>query len=146
MLWILSQNYQGFPWSKGPKLSWISNDVDIIFLVETWEHKESKVPNIDGFKLCSTLNKQSSHRDIGGIACNNKKNISPDARIYKNDPYNQYSWIEITKIYDKNTYIAICYFPPSILTSIRERIQIKIVLTMAQRMIFLTEGMKVISF
>lgn len=49
---------------------------------------------------------------FGVIACYIKKNISPHARIYKNDPYNQYSWIEITDIYDKNTYIAICYSPP----------------------------------
>jgi exonuclease III len=112
MLRILSWNCRGFPWNKGPKLSWISNDVDIILLVETWEHEESKVPNIDGFTLWSTWNKRSSRRGIGGIACYIKKNISPHARIYKNDPYNQYSWIEITDINNKKTYIAICYFPP----------------------------------
>ena len=43
--------------NKGPKLSWISNEVDIILLVETWEHQESKVPNIDGFM--SIWNKRS---------------------------------------------------------------------------------------
>ena len=53
MLWILSWNCRGFPWNKGPKLSWISNEVDIILLVETWEHQESKVPNIDDFVLWS---------------------------------------------------------------------------------------------
>jgi len=98
------------------------NDVDIILLVETSEHKESKVPYIDLFTLWSTCNKRSSRRGIGGIAYYIKKNISPHARIYKNDPYNQYSWIEITDIYDKKTYIEICYFPPSILTSIRKTI------------------------
>ena len=45
MLQILSWNCWGFPWNKGPKISWISNDLDIIFLVETWEHEESEVPN-----------------------------------------------------------------------------------------------------
>ena len=112
MLRILSWNCRGFPWNKGPKLSWISNDFDIILLVETWEHEESKVPNIDGFALLYTWNKRSSRRGIGGIACYIKKNISPHARFYKNNPYNQYSWIEITDINDKKTYIAICYFPP----------------------------------
>ena len=53
--------------------------------------------------------KRSSRRGIGGIACYIKKNISPHARIYNNDPYNQYSWIEIIDIYDKKTYIVICY-------------------------------------
>lgn len=47
-----------------------------------------------------------------GIACYIKNNISPHARIYKNDPHDQYSWIEIIDIYDKNTYIEICYYPP----------------------------------
>ena len=112
MLQIFSWNCRGFPWNKGPKLSWISNDVDIILLVETWEHEESKVPNIDGFTLWSTSNKQSSHRGIGGIACYIKKNISPYVRLYKSDPYNQFSWIEIRDINNKKSYIAICYFPP----------------------------------
>ena len=112
MLRILSWNCRGFPWNKGPKLSWISNDVDIILLVETWEHEESKVPNIDGFTLWSTWNKRSSRRGIGGIACYINKNISPHVRIYKNDPHNQYSWIEIKDINNKKSYIAICYFPP----------------------------------
>ena len=57
-------------------------------------------------------NKRSSRRGIGGLACYIKKNIFPHARIYKNDPYNQYSWIEITDINDKNTYIEIYYFSP----------------------------------
>jgi len=83
MLKILSWNYQGFPWNKGPKLSWISNDVDIILLFETWEHEESKVPNINGFMLWSTRKKRASRRGIMGIASYIKKNISPHARIYK---------------------------------------------------------------
>jgi len=29
-------------------LSWIVSEIDIIFLVETREHDESKVPDIDG--------------------------------------------------------------------------------------------------
>ena len=112
MLRILSWNCRGFPWNKGPKLSWISNEVDIIFLVETWEHAESRVPNIDGFVLWSIWNKRSSRRGIGGIACYIKKNISPHARLYKKDPHNQYMWIEITDINNRKTYIAICYFAP----------------------------------
>ena len=112
MLQILSWNCRGFPWNKDPKLSWILDDVDIILLVETWEHEESKVPNIDGFTLWSTWNKRSSRRGIGGIACYIKKNISPHVRIYKNDLHNQYSWIEIKDINNKKSYISICYFPP----------------------------------
>ena len=41
-LLIFSWNCQGFPWRKGPKLSWI-HEIGIILLVETWEHEESKV-------------------------------------------------------------------------------------------------------
>jgi len=32
-------------------LSWISSVIDLILLVETWEHEESTVPHIDGFIL-----------------------------------------------------------------------------------------------
>ena len=110
MLRILSWNLWGFPWNKGPKLIWISKEVDIILLVETWEHEESKIPNIDGFVLWSIWNKQSYRRGIGGIACYTRKNITPNARLYKKDPCNQYIWIDISGINDKKTYIAICYF------------------------------------
>ena len=111
MLWILSWNCRGFPWNKGPKLSWISNEVDIILLVETWEHEEYTVPDIDGFVLCSIWNKRSYHRGIGGIACYIRKNISPHDRHYKKYPYNQYIWIDITDINDKknlHSYMLFC--------------------------------------
>jgi hypothetical protein len=45
---ILFWNSCGFPWRKGPTISWIPSDIDIFFLVETWQHDESKVPNIEG--------------------------------------------------------------------------------------------------
>jgi len=56
-------------------LSWISSDIDIIFLVEMWEHDKSKVPNIEGFVLWSTWNKKSYRRGIEGIDCYINKNI-----------------------------------------------------------------------
>ena len=112
MLWILSWNYRAFPWNEGPKLSWISNEVDIILLVEAWEHKESKVPNIDGFVLWSTWNKQSYHRGLGGIACYIRKTISTHARIYKKYHCDQYISIEIRDINDKkNLYNNLLFFP-----------------------------------
>lgn len=37
--------------SKGPILSWIPSEIDIIFLVKIWKHEESKVPNVEGFVL-----------------------------------------------------------------------------------------------
>jgi hypothetical protein len=48
---ILFWNCRGFPWRKGPMISWIPSAIDIICLDETWEHEESKVPNIEGFVL-----------------------------------------------------------------------------------------------
>jgi hypothetical protein len=56
-----------------PMLSWIPSDIDIIFLLETWNREESKVPNIDIFVLWSAWNKKSYHKWIGGIACYIKK-------------------------------------------------------------------------
>ena len=39
-------------------------------------------------------------------------NIPSRFKLNKKEPYNRYIWIEITDIYDKKTYIAICYFAP----------------------------------
>jgi hypothetical protein len=88
------------------------SEIDIILLVETWEHEESKVPNIEGFVLWLVWNKRSYHRGIGGIACYIKKNIFPHIRLHKKDPFNQYMWMEISDINAKKIYIEICYFVP----------------------------------
>jgi hypothetical protein len=45
-------------------ISWILGGIDIICLVETWEHEESKVPNIEGFVLWSEWKKKFHHRGI----------------------------------------------------------------------------------
>jgi exonuclease III len=105
-------NCCGFPWRKGPIISWILSDIDIICLVETWENEESKVPNIEGFILWSAWNKKSHCRGIGGIACYIRKSISPHIQIYKIDPLNQYIWIEILDTNAKKMYITIFYFAP----------------------------------
>jgi exonuclease III len=93
-------------------ISWIPSDIDIICLVETWEHEESKVPNIEGFVLWSAWNKKSHRRGIGGIACYIRKSISPHIQLHKIDPLNQYIWIEISDTNAKKMYIAIFYFAP----------------------------------
>jgi hypothetical protein len=69
-------------------VSWIPSDIDIICLAETWEHEESKVPNMEGF--VSTWNKKYHRRGIGDIACYIRKNISPHIQLHKIDPLNQY--------------------------------------------------------
>ena len=102
MLWILSCNYRGFPWNKVPKLSWISNEVDIILLVETWEHEESKVPNIDGLVLGLIWSKRSYYREFGCITCYIKKNIVPHIKLHKKDPLHRYMWMYISNIKDKS--------------------------------------------
>jgi len=87
-LWILFWNCHGFPWHKGPMLSWILIDIDLILLVETWEHEESRVPHIDGFILWSTWNKKSSHRGFGCIACYIKTNMYSHIQLHKINPFN----------------------------------------------------------
>jgi len=93
-------------------LSWISREINIILLVKTWEHEESKVHNIEEFVLWSTWNNKSYYREFGGTICYTNKDISPHIWLLKIDPLNQYSWIEISNINAKNIYIAICYFTP----------------------------------
>ena len=93
-------------------ISWISSDIDIICLIETWEHEESRVPNMEWFVLWLAWNKKSHRRGIGGIACYIGKNISPHIQLYKIDPLNQCIWIEISDTNAKKMYIAISYSVP----------------------------------
>jgi hypothetical protein len=109
---ILFWNCRGFPWHKGPMISWILSYIDIICLVETWEHEESKIPNMEGFVLWSAWNKKSHSRGIGGIASYIRKSISLHIQLHKIDPLNQCIWIEILDTNAKKMYIAICYFAP----------------------------------
>ena len=95
-----------------PILSWISSEIDIILLIETWEHEESKVPNIEGFVLWSTWNKNSHRKGIGGTTCYIIKRISLHIQLHKIDPLNPYIWIEILDTNAKNMYIKIFYFAP----------------------------------
>jgi hypothetical protein len=91
---------------------WIPSDIDIICLDETWEHEESKVPNIEGSLLWSTWNKNSHYRGIGGRACYIRKRISHHIQLHQIDPLNQYIWIEISNTNAKTMYIEICFFSP----------------------------------
>jgi hypothetical protein len=93
-------------------ISCIASDIDIICLVETWKHEESKVPNMEGFVLWSTWNKKSHRRGIGGIYFYIRKIISPHIQLHKIDPLNQYIWIKILDTNAKKMYISICYFSP----------------------------------
>jgi hypothetical protein len=93
-------------------ISWIPSDINIICLAETWEHEESKVPNMEVFVLWSAWNKKSHRRGIGGISCYIRKNIYPHIQLHKIDPLNKYIWIEISDTNAKKMYIAIFYFAP----------------------------------
>jgi hypothetical protein len=93
-------------------ISWISSDIDIICLVETWDNEESKVSNIEEFVLWSIWNKNSYHRGIRDIACYIGKSISPHIELHKINDLYKYIWIEISDINTKKMYIAICYFAP----------------------------------
>ena len=93
-------------------ISWILSDIDIMFLVETLEHEDSKVPNIEWLVLWSAWKKKSHRRGIGGIAYYIRKRISPHIQLHKIDHLNQYIWIEISDSNVKKMYIQICHFAP----------------------------------
>ena len=65
--------------------SWIPSDIDIIYLDETWEHEESKVPNMEGFVLWLAWNKKSHRRGIGDIDCYIRKSISSHIQLHNID-------------------------------------------------------------
>ena len=56
--------------------SWISIDIDLIFLAEIWEHDASRVLHIDGFILLLAWKRKSSRIGFGGISCYIKNNVS----------------------------------------------------------------------
>jgi hypothetical protein len=87
-------------------LSWIMSEIDIILLVETWEHEESKVPNIEGFFLW-----QYRTRDRG-IDCYIKNNIFSHIKIHNKHPFNQHIWMDILDINANKIHIEICSFVP----------------------------------
>ena len=102
-------------------LSWIPSDIDLILLVETWEHDESRVPHLDGFTLWSGWNNKSSQRGFGGIACYIRNTFSSHIRLHKIDPFNQYIWIEISDSTTNRIFLAICYFTPIKFTSYKKK-------------------------
>jgi hypothetical protein len=70
-------------YGKGPMLSWISSDIDIIFLVEMWEHDNSKVPNIEGFVLWSTWNKSLLFFFNEILSCHDQGRTTPGHIYHK---------------------------------------------------------------
>ena len=101
-------------------LSWIPSDIDLILLVETWEHDESRVPHLDKFTLWFAWNKKSSRRGFGGIAFYIRNIVSSHIRIHKIDPLNQYIWIKISDSITNRIFLAICYFAPINSTSYKK--------------------------
>lgn len=90
-------------------LSWIPRDIDLILLVETWEHDKSRVPHLNRFILWSIWNKKYCWRGLGGIAYYIRNIVSSHIRLHKIDPFNQYIWIDIfdsniRKNLDKNRH------------------------------------------
>ena len=101
-------------------LSWIPSDIDLIFLVETGKHDESRVPHLDGFTLRSVWNKKASQRGFGGIAFYIRNIVSSHIRLHKIDPFNQYIWIEISDSTTNRIFLAIFYFTPINSTSYKK--------------------------
>ena len=62
-------NCRGFPWHKGVSTNALFGDVDVIFLGETWEREECKLPNIPGYIVFSMFQSHTELRGQGGVAC-----------------------------------------------------------------------------
>ena len=41
---VMFWNCRGYPWNKGLGLNDVAQGMDIIFLVETWEHEAKSIP------------------------------------------------------------------------------------------------------
>lgn len=56
---MVSWNFRGFPWRRGPGLGPIATIKDIIVLTKTNEHEGCKVPKFDGYTKSSVWNEQT---------------------------------------------------------------------------------------
>lgn len=89
------------------------SEIDILLVVETWEHQGNEIPKIKGFTCHSIWNQKEyiGGRGYGGLACYTKDSIKEHITVVKEDSYKQYMWLQLSTGI-KDLYIALCYFAP----------------------------------
>ena len=86
-------NCRGYPWHKGLGLSDVAQDIDIIFLAETWEHDAKRIPMIDGYLVRSLWPFSRGNVGRAGMACIFCASLDNHIKACKYDDDKMYLWI-----------------------------------------------------
>ena len=90
-----------------------TDDSDITFLVETWEHDTQRIQGLRNYNVHSLIWEKNprQRRGQGGVACLIKKEIEKYVSIIKNDEHKCYMWLKIETPNDLPTFVVGCYIP-----------------------------------
>ena len=84
MLW----NYRGYPWDKALGLSSdVAQSIDVICLVEIWEHDAKRISKIDGYLVKSIWPHSKGNIRCARITCIYHERLDIYIRLYKCDDY-----------------------------------------------------------
>ena len=111
LLRVCFWNCNGYPWNKGIKIDELTNEADIILLVETWEHDAQRILGLDKYNVHSLMwpKNPRQRRGQGGVAC--MKGLEEYVSIIKEDKHKCYLWLKIITPNGIPTFIAGCYIP-----------------------------------
>eukprot|EP00249_Psilotum_nudum_P023583 c28929_g2_i1 orf=1058-3163(+) len=101
-------------------LNVLKDDLDLIFLVETWEQDHNRIEDVPGFLKHSIWNQSRGNRGFGGVAVYYRASICSRISIIKENSRKFYMWIHIADE-GSNIYLAVCYYPPQKSTTYIER-------------------------
>ena len=82
---VLFWNCRGFPWHKGESLDAMIEDVDIVFLAETWERETCRILDIPGYVIHIAYQTHVGKRGQGGVACMYKRHLETMLDVCKID-------------------------------------------------------------
>ena len=104
---IMFWNCRGYPWDKRLALSDVAQGIDVLFLVEAWEHDTKCIPKIDDYLIKSIWPHSEGNSGCARIACIYHERLDKYIRVCSYNDYKRYLWIEIN-LGKENPYIVTC--------------------------------------
>jgi exonuclease III len=107
-------NLDHYPWRRGPRLGPITEDRDIICLLERHEHEGCKTPLFEGYVKMTVWNRAAENgKGQGGIMILVRKKEGRLIQFEGEDSNKQFTWFKILE--NGNTVtIATCYVSPQV--------------------------------
>jgi len=91
----------------------LTDEADVMLLVETWEHDTQRINGLGKYNVHSLMWTQNAkqRRGQGGVACLIKKGLEDYVSIVKDDKHKKYTWLKISTPNCMSTFVAGCYIP-----------------------------------